>query len=247
MSIQFQKYQQVEPFLNTLNQVNQEKDPKRISLKDLSKFLNENSYFITSIKLIPKQVVGLDKALYTLKERLSTNFEKKKVAKVLAIIEGYNLFESIDEPSDILNMLKACKGNLHEINLAEKTELSDKVIRQIPVLFPNLESLSIGLLYGVMPPSFFALKELKNLRRLKIDGFGELEADVMIKKVISQLGSLENLNLENCRGVSNEGVKCLSSLKKLKELTLNNENVTSEKIIELKKAIPGLHVVLVEN
>ena len=240
MKIQVQEFKTVVPFLKVLDQVNQEKDPKQIPVKDLTSLLEENSYLINSTKLSSNELVGLDHAFAKLKTRFSTKVKGEEATKVLKAIKEFHLFKTLKQPSEILAMLKNCKGQLHEIDLSQNLKISDEIIREIPNLFPKLESLSVRLISKVKPESFIALKKLQNLKNLKIRGFIGLDANTMIEKVISQLQNLENLHLGSCEDVTEEGIKPIINLKNLKKLTVNGENITEKGLSDVVDKMKNL-------
>ena len=233
MKIQVQEFKNIEPFLKILEEVNQEKDKKQIPVKDLLELLEDNSFSICGSKLSKDHFLSLNNTLGTLKKRFSTEFCDKKAKKVVEIIKEYRIFAGLEEPSDILAMLKACGGQLGEIDLSWNFEISDEIIKQIVKLYPKLELLSVGLLYGVETETFIGLKKLKSLKSLKIRGFGELDSDTMIKEVVSKLPNLEDLDLSGCDEVTDKGIMHLSELRHLKKIALCGDNVTTQGFINL--------------
>ena len=233
MKIQVQEFQKVEPFLKILEEVIQEKDKRQIPVKDFKKLLKENRFSINYAKLSKEQFLRLNKNFEALKRRFSTEFCDETSKKVVEALKKYHIFGGLEEVSDILAMLKACGGQLGEIDLSWNFETTDDVIKQIVRLYPRLEFLSAGLLCGVESESFMGIKKLKNLKGLEIQGFGKLDGDTMIKEVVSKLPNLEYLSLSNCDDVTDEGIKHLSQLKHLKKITLCGEKVTTQGFINL--------------
>ena len=240
MKIQVQEFKQVGPFLKVLDQVNQEKDPKQVPVKDLTSLLEENSYLINSTKLSSKELVGLDHAFAKLKTRFSSEFKGEEATKVLKAVKGFHVFEGLEEPSDILSMLKACKGQLHEIDLSQNFDISDEIIQEICKEYPDLEFLSTGLLLDVHFKTLEEFMKLKNLRGLKIRSPGGEKENLIIEKVISNLSNLEYLHLGSCEHVTDEGIKPLSKLSKLKKLTVNGENITEKGLSDVVNKMKNL-------
>ena len=226
------QFKQMGPFIQKLREFT-ETNTNKLPVKDLTTLLDNNFELISDTSLQIKEQVTLNRAFFKIKDRITMTIKEDDdtANELLGLIRGLQLFKKARNNKTIQTILQNCKGRLEEVDLFDKFTISKEVLTQIVKLHPNLHSLSLPNLREIDKETFAQLKDLKQLKSLTIDDFGKLPGDAMIPEVISQIPSLEVLDLGSCEKVTIEGVNSLINLKKLKKLTVSEVNV-SEKQLE---------------
>jgi hypothetical protein len=176
----------------------------------------------------------------------------------LEIISGITGLESLD----IANTQFTDNGLEHLITLVQLKELAmgggRRGISKLSVLrmLPTLTHLDLGGARPVPPDmpgranagpgipeeTLRALAELKDLRVLKL-GHSAITASGL--KTLSALEKVEKLGLEGCRRIEDAAAAELVNWKSLKYLDLQDTQVTPNGVDALRKARPGLEVLIV--
>ena len=234
------QFKQVGPFIQKLGEFAQTNTSK-LPVKDLKNLLKENIDLVNDRALSSDQVKNLYNSLEGLKTRFSKDFSGKDANKVLKAIGEYHLFEGIEKASDLLSILKQIGSEFHHLDLSNRKDISDDIVKKIPVYCPNLESFTLHYA-EINTKSLQGLSQLKYLKSLELN-YSDLNDDDL-NQTISNISTLQHLNLSRCYDFTEEGFGHLTKLTALKTLIIPDENVTQKACLALMKILPELHITL---
>ena len=133
---------------------------------------------------------------------------------------------------------------LRNLVLASCQKLTDVAVLRFPHVFPSLTHLDLSNCYRIKDASLGALAELKKLVKLDLSGCDEL-TDTGLVVVASYLLGLEVLCLSGCSRVGDDSLVAFAVLRKLRELNVSNCKRVTNLGVESLGQLTKLRMVLV--
>lgn len=161
-------------------------------------------------------------------EMASHPFMQEAIEKAL-FLRGVDVSGSPTYP-ELLDTLSLQTSYL---NLSECQWLDNTVLKQLTLLFPQIEEIVLRRSGGVTTSGWSALAGWKRLRLVDLTNCFHIKDDEL-NLILQSCPAIEELSLHNCQGLTDKGIKNLSKQHgELLSLNLGRTALTDEALIEI--------------